>query len=359
MISKSNLWGLLILGSTLLPCQSMAQTSEPFKSYDFLCELFDESYASFDEKGLDWQAMCTEKRKELSPETTDVEFFNILSSLLAPLNDAHVTLKAPLDILRFSASRPSNIMSQLGDMTRTQARSGFIEMVTQTLSDNQFEVRTTGPIFRDESLFVFGDNGQIGYLGFYRCFSKPGNMIAASLEGQLDEIFTSFEGLQSIVVDVRFNMGGEDFFSHAVASRFVQQEMLAYVKQTRKKGEFGPIKERLVKAAEKPWLKPVIVLTNDRTVSAADIFLLIMDNLPQVTIMGDRTNGSYSDIYSRKLPNGWTINLSNQRYLTVDGNNYEGLGNPVDIEAHNTAGDFKEKNDRVLMKAVHHLSGGD
>jgi carboxyl-terminal processing protease len=56
-----------------------------------------------------------------------------------------------------------------------------------------------------------------------------------------------------------------------------------------------------------PFAKQVVLITNDRTVSAADVFALMMSELPNVTIIGEPTNGSYSDIYSKKLPNGWRI----------------------------------------------------
>ena len=77
-----------------------------------------------------------------------------------------------------------------------------------------------------------------------------------------------------------------------------------------------------------------------------------MSQLPNVTIVGENSNGSFSDILTKKLPNGWSVNLSNERYYSADMVNYEGVGVPVDVEAKNTLADFETYNDSVLTKAL-------
>ncbi len=64
-------------------------------------------------------------------------------------------------------------------------------------------------------------------------------MVGASLDAQLDEIFGSFERLDGIIIDVRFNVGGDDNFSKKVVGRLIDEEMLGFSKQTRAGHEFG------------------------------------------------------------------------------------------------------------------------
>jgi len=51
-----------------------------------------------------------------------------------------------------------------------------------------------------------------------------------------------------------------------------------------------------------------------------------------VTLLGERSAGHYSDMNETRLPNGWWLTLSGERYRAADGMFYEGLGTPVDIE---------------------------
>ena len=68
------------------------------------------------------------------------------------------------------------------------------------------------------------------------------------------------------------------------------------------------------------------------------------------------SNGSYSDLYEKKLPNGWKVTLSNQRYLSANKINFEGLGTPVDIEVKNTLKDIEQYKDSVLLRALEFLN---
>jgi CubicO group peptidase (beta-lactamase class C family) len=78
---------------------------------------------------------------------------------------------------------------------------------------------------------------------------------------------------------------------------------------------------------------PIVLLTSEATVSAAEIFTLSMMSLPHVTRMGKSTQGVLSDVLPMQLPNGWMVGISNEVYTACDGNVYEGTGIPVQIKA--------------------------
>jgi C-terminal processing protease CtpA/Prc len=80
------------------------------------------------------------------------------------------------------------------------------------------------------------------------------------------------------------------------------------------------------------YLGPIVVLISASTVSAAETFTMIMDEMPNVTLIGETTHGAFSNVLEWTLPNGFNIGMSNEFYLTPDGVWYEGTGIPVDIE---------------------------
>ncbi|MDE5935718.1 MAG: peptidase S41, partial [Muribaculaceae bacterium] len=68
------------------------------------------------------------------------------------------------------------------------------------------------------------------------------------------------------------------------------------------------------------WEKPVAVLTNRSTFSAANNFVSIMKQLPQVIIVGAATGGGSGMPFSSELPNGWGIRFSACSVLDAQGN---------------------------------------
>ena len=80
------------------------------------------------------------------------------------------------------------------------------------------------------------------------------------------------------------------------------------------------------------YTKPVILLTSASTVSAAEVFVLIMRNFDNVVIVGEPTQGAFSDALEKILPNGIAFSLSNEQYRSVDEEWFERSGIPVDVE---------------------------
>jgi C-terminal processing protease CtpA/Prc len=86
---------------------------------------------------------------------------------------------------------------------------------------------------------------------------------------------------------------------------------------------------------------PIVLLTCDSVFSGGEAFALAIKQLPQVTIVGDHTNGIFSYELEKKLPNGWRYTLSYQKYFSADMVCYEGKGVPADIELFNTRSDIE------------------
>ncbi len=81
------------------------------------------------------------------------------------------------------------------------------------------------------------------------------------------------------------------------------------------------------------YARPVRLLTSRRTGSAAEILTLALSALPQVTRIGEPTLGILSDNLYKRLPNGWEVGLSNERYEAPGGELYEGRGIPPHVPA--------------------------
>ena len=115
------------------------------------------------------------------------------------------------------------------------------------------------------------------------------------------------------------------------------------------------MKYRTVKSRGKiQFTKPIVILTSDFTASAAEVFIMLMKELPNVTLIGDETEGIFSDMYEFKLPNKWKVTLSHQQYFSKDKENYEGKGISPNFKILNTKADIQNQVDPVIQKAINY-----
>jgi C-terminal processing protease CtpA/Prc len=123
-----------------------------------------------------------------------------------------------------------------------------------------------------------------------------------------------------------------------LASRLTTTGYLAYAKVARSDPDdptqFTPRQERMVPATSRPgYFGPVVQLTGPYTISAGETLTqALMGREPSITRIGQNTQGVFSDVLNRQLPNGWRIGLPNELFLTEDGEYFDGPGIPPDIE---------------------------
>jgi C-terminal processing protease CtpA/Prc len=184
----------------------------------------------------------------------------------------------------------------------------------------------------------------VGYLsitafyGYAEGSTYEGELRALRLA--LDSIFQNANTLNGLVIDVRLNHGGDDPLGIEIASRFTDSRYLAYAKEARN-NRTGPLRFTV---PQQIWVEPssqpgfhgdIILLTGPDTVSAGETFAMaLVGRKPRILRIGANTQGVFSDVLNRTLPNGWTFRLPNEIYLTADGKAFDGTGLPPDVPVH-------------------------
>ena len=162
---------------------------------------------------------------------------------------------------------------------------------------------------------------------------------------------------------MRVNFGGEDPYGLEVASRLTTGDYLAYAKQARldpvDHNQWTPRDPSIVRPSSRPGFRgPVVELTGPLTISAGEAFTqALMGRMLRVIRIGENTQGVFSDVLGRRLPNGWRFALPNEVYLTPEGKAFDGTGIPPDIEVpvFNTA-DVASSRDPALARALQFLA---
>ncbi len=311
--------------------------NDPETNFEVFWQDFDQHYALFGVKQIDWVNLYDQYRPQVTATTTDKELWSIMTQMIEHLNDGHTFL---LDI-------PNQVYYESGDSLNKLA----IEEFDLNLIYNKY-VTEIEDLTGDKE-FSYGSikDKDIGYIYL-------GGMHSTD-PSQIDRIVKDLNKYQAIVFDIRNNGGGSDAFSARIASAFSDGEHFVYTVQNRNgpgHNDFEAPRKYYTSVGEQVFLKPVILLTDRYTASAGEIFGLYMNPFEHVIKMGDNTAGDFSDGSIRRfLPNGWEYRYSIQKFLLPDGRSLEGIGNTPDIYSKNTKADIEAGNDKVLEDALKYL----
>lgn len=318
-----------------LPTDCTRRTpKDPLTSFDVFWQSFEENYPFFAAKGVNWRAVRAEYRPQVHADTTRTELFDIFSRMVRPLYDAHVAVQDGDRV--FSEGRPGT--EPPGEQLDARVKE-FI--VTHDLAGARYR--------RDfaNGHITYADlpDGRLGYLrisGFSGYLADEEASYAAQLaelDRALNTVLTPQRSrhLHGLIIDLRINGGGSDALGIHIAERLTDTPYIAYAKRARNdptdpsrhtRSEPIPV----LPARAPRYTGPVAVLTGGSTVSAGETFTqALIDRHSRTIRIGQPTQGVFSDVMERKLPNGMTAWLPNEEYLTDSGRTFDGTGIPPEV----------------------------
>ncbi|WP_197084643.1 S41 family peptidase [Saccharothrix sp. ST-888] len=331
----------------------------PVASFDVFWQTFEENYPFFAAKGIDWHAVRERYRPRINAGSTDAQLFAVLSEMVRPLYDAHVSVDAG-DTGFFAQGRPGTAVPSPELDARVR---GYVEECD--LGGRPLQYYAGNRIG-----YADLPNGQ-GYLrisGFGGYTDDPHDSYAANsaeLQRALDEILTPERTarLSGLIIDLRINGGGSDSLGLQIASRLTDRSYLAYSKTVRNdpadsSGFTRPQPIVVQPARGARYTGPVAVLTSGSTVSAGETFTQALIDRPGGTArIGESTQGVFSDVLERSLPNGWQIGLPDEEFRTRSGGTFDGPGIPPQYpEPVFTPEEFSHHRDSAFDRAVSLLS---
>ena len=325
---------------TVCPNGLTKKSSDPELNFEVFWQTFDEHYAFFSERNLDWDAVYADLRPKVTADTSSQDLARMLDQVLEDLADAHVALYVDGDDIVYVGSRLENRL-------RKECRETGCDLYDEwdERQDANNDIVTSAYLDDDveKGLRGYARWGQIdSETGYFRIDSMSGltkggrssNDDIEALNDTLDEVLDDLGDLPSMIIDVRNNGGGHDAVAIAIAARFTEERRVFGSKSAFIKGGTTTPQDLVVEPAEGDrYQGRVAVLISGQTASAAEIFTMAMRALPHVTLVGEPTEGILSDELYREMPNGWELSLSNEIYLTHDGKLFEGIGVPPDVPA--------------------------
>ena len=326
---------------------------------------FNDYYAFFDKRQVNWAVQHAKFKPQVDENMSDEDLFNLLSSMINPIKDAHITLESQNDL--FTPEQPKKFFLEIQKAFSQQNEFDDLNEFGQWAFQSYFSIIDSYLDAKSIKLFNSPSgymrlksatiNHSIGYIKIdamddFVDGSEADNVKA--VRTFMDEIMTSLQDMQGIIIDVRFNGGGYDSVAVAIASYFTDEKKRVLSKKVRYwAGETETVYATIKPANESPYLHPVVIIANQDSASAAESFLLTMKSLSQVTLIGENSQGIFSDKLEKTLPNGWNFTLSNEVFYDSEGINYEGVGVPPDEKvAVFSIGDIKASKDKAIERAM-------
>jgi carboxyl-terminal processing protease len=326
----------MLLGAVMLfsACEKMF-LPEPMATAEAIFENFWQSfkddYALFDERDVDWDEIYRQHKPLVNSSTTDMELFDILASMVKPIQDGHISILAP----HHGGFTANDIFEHKIDdelFNLNLIRSGYLEHDFKSFGEQ----------------YVYGKikDQNVGYIHF--------DVFRAS-SVKLNELLKEYPDVKGYIVDLRHNNGGDVSHSFEFLGSFITEKKYFLRSKTKNgKGlnDYTPWYEWYLPKSSKFIDKPVIILTDRYTVSAAERMVMAAKTLPKITIVGDITNGTFGTKISRELANGWFYSYSIQKVEMFDGKSYEGIGLAPDVFVKNTIAEINSGKDKVLETAI-------
>lgn len=309
----------------------------PVDNFDVFTRTWAEHYISFDIKHTDWAKVVAANRPKVTSTTTPAELFDVFEAMIKPFGDAHTFIGAPDLKRQFHALRPGTDRIFKGGNQqefRTKEMPVLLGVTERAYVQGPLREFCNGKIQYGNLDDTTGYLRIVSFSGYSKGDGFAGGMTA--LESALDAIFSD-QQLKGLVIDVRINFGGADPYGLAIASRLADNEYLAYTKEARAdpvdRNRWTTGDPSIVRPSSRPGFRgPVVELIGPMTISAGETFTqALMGRTPHVTRIGENTQGVFSDVLGRKLPNGWNFGLPNEVFRTPEGAIFDGPGIPPDI----------------------------
>ncbi|MEX0298387.1 MAG: S41 family peptidase [Kordiimonas sp.] len=346
-ITRYNAYSIDVLPEVCL-LQNRAPSFSSIVNFESFWAYFNENYAFFQERGIDWDSAYALTRPLISQDMSEEALWDTLAELIRGFEDGHVNLvdvnRQPTRVIEGQTKRP------LETFLETQAAQNGSKGFETEYFSFKAAIKSHLHISRLDQTFSFGNQRlwggaiapDIGYLnieymyGFtdgdetHENFDAEADSLA--LKAAIQKMMKRLAHFDGLIIDVRMNPGGLDAAAVEIASHFTTRKRFAFSKSARDNEAFTAPQDVYVKPAKGPvFTKPVILLTSDWTGSAAEVFTLAMRVMPNVKVIGTKTSGGLSDQHHFVLPNGWIVTSSNEKYIAADGKLYEGVGIPPEI----------------------------
>lgn len=383
--------------------------------FDDVWETIRDRYYDASFNGLDWEAEREEFRPLAAEAKTSVEFYAILRRMLSALRDAHTRVYAPEEkydwqhprivttaiSIREVAGLPVVVSVErgsdaeragltVGDVITSVDDRPALQLFAERLRDAPSVSTAQSSRVRAMAMLLGGPADSVVKVGWRRSDGRErfatlrrewrdrtAKLVVEKLRGSIfvvrfdaftqavaldfmRTLQTRLSGARGLILDLRNNGGGDSEAMTDVASAFLPPQTLLgrFTDRTGRVRVEPQTRSAMLFAAEtiSHFTGSLVILTSERTASAAEIFVASVKGARRGTLIGTKTCGCVLAIRRRHaLPDGGELDVSEMDYRTSTGVRLEGAGVTPDETVTIDMADLRGKRDRVLERALERL----
>lgn len=333
-------------------------------NFESFWDTFNRNYGFFEERNIDWQEIYDVYSPRVQTIHSTKAFGKLLIAIVNQFNDGHIQLDIPelnqtrpktqVDLVMYSKNQILDSITKKYLINPHSYNNGVIRWgITKNNNFGYIGIRdmngfaNVSPTLLDKTVDFDSlyNQKQQSYQPLEQ-FKHEINGVAFIM----DKILRDFTGTKSIIIDLRFNGGGYETVSLKLLSYFVNEEKHIFSVKSKTKKGFTPVQKYYIKPSEQSR-KKVYILTSPFSSSATEIFVLGSLSFDNFQRWGSKTNGIFSEMLWKQLPNGWEYSMSNEVYMDTNNSSYEGKG--IDVEM-----DFGySKNKKVFYNSFFNSDG--
>lgn len=384
--------------------------------------VFDDAWSAINQRyyepgfnGLDWSAQRTAFRSLAAAANSGEELYSVLRRMIAPLNDPHTRVFTPEE--KFDWWRPRFVTTGIairevgGLPTVVEVERDSVPQRAGVRAGDQIETVNGAPALSLINARLTNSPSFMSASSRYRTFATlleglPGTSVeirwkrkngsersaqfqrhwlqhdlglrirrereslaVIEIDGFTKQIAANFTrivreklaGVHGLILDLRSNGGGETEAMTDVASAFLRvgfglgqftgRDGAGFTISTRSR---SPIMTEQITQT----LLPVIVLTSERTASAAEIFIAALKASKRASVIGTETCGCVLAVRTpHELPDGGLLDISELDYRTPAGDRLERNGIKPDQTVIIQRSDLYSGRDRAIELAITKLRG--
>lgn len=327
-------------------------------SYNFevFANTYKNHYAYFDLNKIDWDSLYINSKNKINSKSTEVDLYLVMEDMIEKLKDNHGSIEPTDEIYELAENQ---IQSELAEEETEELKEyGDFEIagivadyyLKEDLTKNTWlmkwgKMENNVGYIQIKAMFLYADlnlndslvqeNGFVStYMDAIDSLNYEQQILeeVAGISKLMDMIMQDLKETKHIIIDVRFNGGGQDVVALEILRRFNSDRKQIAIKKARHNNGYTIKTPIYLEPAKQPYTKPVYLLTSQQSASATDMMALSSMELNNLKRIGSHTNGAISDALQKTLPNGWYFSLSNEVYTDNNDKCYENIGVPVHYE---------------------------
>lgn len=384
------------------------------KVFDQAWRLVGEKYYDPNFNGVDWNALRDRYRPKATGANCDDGLYAVLKEMAGSLHDAHTRFRSPAERARahkLQATTPGLSISEVdgkpvivnvesdSDASRAGVEAGMIITsvdglpFSQRLSEVSEEVGESSSS-RAKALLTYyevlagepgttvrlgveredGSSSQVNLLRHIVPISPPVmarvlpsgygyikfNLFSDTVAKEFREALARFGDNPGLIIDVRGNPGGDFNSVLAIANNFFG-EKVSFGRVIARSGRGPSLMLRMLGvpshldvggSSTRFFSGRIIILVNEASGSAAEIFAAGMQENHRAAVIGRQTCGCVLGSVAHSIRGGGEIDISEFGILTASGRKLEGVGVIPDVRVPLTLDDLRHHHDASLTEAL-------